>query len=140
VRSASVSEPQTISVQQREYGKSLYGAAVQADNGTVFYGGARSYLKGPTLATFAESEILSVGTVSTNLTYSMDFFGSALSCTKAGQQVTAQLAETISQFEQVNQTSLVYDVWIPKPNSTSSATLWTAISSSTATTAANCAY
>ncbi|KAJ9500063.1 hypothetical protein H2202_004454 [Exophiala xenobiotica] len=123
VRSASVSEPQTISVQQREYGRSLYGAAVQADNGTVFYGGARSYLKGPTLATFAETEILSVGRVSTNLTYPMDFFGPALSCTKAGQQVTAQSAETISQFEQVNQTSLVYDVWIPKPNATSNATL-----------------
>ncbi len=53
----------------------------------------------------------------------MDFYGPALSCTKAGQQVTAQLTETISEFEQVNQTSLVYDVWIPKPNSTSNATL-----------------
>jgi hypothetical protein len=123
VVSASISEPKVISVQQRDFGKSLYAAAVQADNGTVFYGGARSYLKGPTLATLVETEILSVGAPSTNLTYSMAFYGPAISCSKADPQATTQLSGIVTEFQASNQTSLLYDAWVPKPNATSNETL-----------------
>ncbi|OQV00592.1 hypothetical protein CLAIMM_06069 [Cladophialophora immunda] len=123
VVSASETEPTTITVQQREYGKTSYGAAVEADNGTVFYGGARSYLKGPTLAMLAETEILSVGTFPTNLTWSMGFFGPAISCSTAGAEVTAQLTKIILPYQQRNQTSLMYDTWIPRPVASPNSTL-----------------
>ncbi|KIX94157.1 uncharacterized protein Z520_10183 [Fonsecaea multimorphosa CBS 102226] len=123
VVSASATEPSTISVQQREYGKGSYGAPVIADNGTVFYGGARSYLKGPTLATLFETEILSVGTFPTNLTWSMGFFGPAVSCSTAGAEVTLQLTNIILPYQKRNQTSLMFDAWIPRPAASSNDTL-----------------
>ena len=106
---AHVSEPQNVSVQQREFGKSSYAAAIQVDNGTVFYGGARSYLKGPTLAMLVETEVLSVAAFSTNLTWSMDFHGPAISCSKAETEVTTQLMNTILPNQKANKTSLMYD-------------------------------
>ncbi|ETI24513.1 hypothetical protein G647_03882 [Cladophialophora carrionii CBS 160.54] len=117
VVSASVSQPRNVSVQQREYGKSSYAAAVQADNGTVFYGGARSYLKGPTLAMLVETKALSVGSFSTNLTWSMEFHGPAISCSKAGPEVTSQLTDMILPYQKANKTSLMYDAWVPRPSS-----------------------
>ncbi|KAL2394035.1 hypothetical protein ABEF93_002634 [Exophiala dermatitidis] len=119
---ASISQPATISVQQRDYGSGLYAASIQADNGSVFYGGARSYLKGPTLATLVETEILSVGTFATNLTYSLDFYGPAVSCSKADNQIVTQLTEIITKYQDKNKTSLMYDVWVPKPDLASNAT------------------
>lgn len=119
VVSGSATEPKAISVQQREFGKSSYAAAVTADNGTVFYGGARSYLKGPTLAMLVETEVLSVGAFSSNLTWSMDFHGPAISCSKAGSEITTQLTSIILPYQKANQTSLMYDAWIPKSNSSS---------------------
>ena len=123
VVSAPTSELKSISVQQRGYGNSSYAAAVNADNGTVFYGGARSYLKGPALAMLVETEVLSVGTFPTNLTWSMDFFGPALSCSKAGAEVTQRLTDMIQPYQEANQTSLMYDVWVPKPTSSGNDTL-----------------
>ena len=114
---ASTTEPRNISVPQREYGKSSYAAVVKADNGTVFYGGARSYLKGPALAMLVETTVLSLGTFSSNLTWSMDFHGPAIQCSKAGPEITAQLTDIILPYQQVNQNSLMYDAWIPKPSS-----------------------
>jgi hypothetical protein len=96
---------------------------VQADNGTVFYGGARSYLKGPTLAMLVETEVLSVGSFSTNLTWAMDFHGPAVSCSKAGPEVTAQLTNIILPYQEANKTSLMYDAWVPRPSSSSNQTL-----------------
>ncbi|KAL2423855.1 hypothetical protein ABEF95_008619 [Exophiala dermatitidis] len=119
---ASITQPATVSVQQREYGSGLYAASIQADNGSVFYGGARSYLKGPTLATLVETEILSVGTFATNLTYSLDFYGPAVSCSKADDQIVAQLTEAITRYQDKNTTSLMYNVWVPKPDEVSNAT------------------
>ena len=108
-----------VPVQQREYGKSSYAAAVQADNGTVFYGGARSYLKGPALAMLVETEVLSLGAFLTNLTWSMDFHGPALSCSKAGPKITTELTNTILAYQKANTTSPMYDTWIPRLSSSS---------------------
>ncbi|OAL33093.1 hypothetical protein AYO20_07575 [Fonsecaea nubica] len=122
VVSASTSEPKTISVPQREYGKTSYGAAVTATtNDTVFYGGARSYLKGPTLTTLTETEILSVSVggdafpTNSNLTWSMGFFGPAISCSAAGVEVTTRLTDLILPYQQQKQVSLMYDAWVPRP-------------------------
>ncbi|EXJ60638.1 hypothetical protein A1O7_04791 [Cladophialophora yegresii CBS 114405] len=120
---ASVSQQRNVSIQQREYGKSSYGAAVQADNGTVFYGGARSYLKGPTLAMLVETNVLSIGSFSTNLTWSIGFHGPAISCSKAGPEVTSQLTNIILPYQQANKTSLMYDAWVSRPSSSSNQAL-----------------
>ena len=119
VVAASISVPSNVTVQQRDYGKSSYAAAVVADNGTVFYGGAKSYLKGPTLAMLVETEVLSVGTFTTNLTWSMDFHGPAISCSKPGAEVATQLTNIILPYQKANETSLMYDAWIPVPDNPS---------------------
>jgi len=123
VVSAPHSELKTVAVQQREYGSGLYGAAVTTANGTAFYGGARSYLKGPTLATLVETEVLSVGFSSTNLTYSLDFDGPAVSCSNAGEQMTSSLWKIIGAFQRSENTTLRYDAWIPRPNTTPNSTI-----------------
>lgn len=119
----SASEPALISVQQRDYGRGLYGATIVADNGTAIYGGARSSLKGPTLATLVETEILSVGSYPTNMTYSLDFLAPALTCTKAGDQVTSKLTSIITQYQTTNETTVVFDTWVPKPDGNSNDTI-----------------
>jgi hypothetical protein len=115
---ATITSPTSLTVLQREYGRSSYAAAVQADNGTVFYGGATSYLKGPTLAMLVETQVLSIGTYSSNLTWSMDFHGPALSCSKASPESTQEVTTTIKEYQTNKSTSLMYDVWIPKPSVT----------------------
>lgn len=119
----ATSEPALVSVQQRQYGSGLYAATIVAENGTAFYGGARSYLKGPALATLAETEILSVGSYPSNMTYSLDFHGPAVKCTKAGDQITSRLASIIVQYQDSNKTTVVFDTWVPKPDGTSNDTV-----------------
>jgi hypothetical protein len=117
---AALSALKTITVQQREYGKSSYADATEAENGTVFYGGARSYLKGPTLAMLVETEVLSLGAFTTNLTWAMDFHGPALSCSQAGPEIATYLADIILPYQTSNRTSLMYNTWIPKSSTSSS--------------------
>lgn len=64
-----------------------------------------------------ETEVLSVGAYPTNLTWSMDFHGPALSCSKAGPEITAQLTDIILSYQKANKTSLMYDTWISRPSS-----------------------
>jgi hypothetical protein len=62
-----------------------------------------------------ETQVLSMGTYSSNLTWSMDFHGPALSCSKAGPELTKEVTTTIQQYQSNKSTSLMYDVWTPKP-------------------------
>lgn len=118
-----ITKPAIISVQQREYGRGLYAASIIADNGSAIYGGARSYLKGPMMASLVETEILSVGSSATNLTYSLEFYGPAVKCTKAGDQLTANLASIIAQYQSTNKSTVVFDTWVPKPDGNSNQTI-----------------
>ncbi|OAG42788.1 hypothetical protein AYO21_03071 [Fonsecaea monophora] len=85
VVSASTSEPKTITVPQREYGKTSYGVAMATTtNVTVFYG-----VDG--------------------------FFGPAISCSAAGVEVTTRLTDLVLPYHQQKQVLLMYDAWVPRP-------------------------
>ncbi|KIW79748.1 hypothetical protein Z517_06362 [Fonsecaea pedrosoi CBS 271.37] len=107
VVSASTSEPKTITVPQREYGKTSYGAAVAATtNDTVFYRGARDLVG-----------ISGWGRISHQLELDLvdGFFGPAISCSAAGVEVTTRLTDLVLPYQQQKQVLLRYDAWVPRP-------------------------
>lgn len=71
-------------------------------------------LLNPTFATLLANDVLSVQASSTNLTYDLQFYGPAVSCTQSDDSDFQLARNAISQYENLAQTRVFYYGWVPQ--------------------------
>lgn len=105
----------SLNIPQRAYTTPTNLYCGTKDNGnTTSYLSMATGLLNPTFATVLANNVLSVQASPTNLTYDIQFYGPAVSCTRSEDDDLQLARDAISQYESSTQFRVFYYGWAPQ--------------------------
>jgi hypothetical protein len=106
----------TLTVPQRNYEThSLQYCGVTTDGNTTSYASMTTGLLNPTFSTVLSNSVLPVQAFSTNLSYSTQFFGPAVSCDPAGDEAFSWAKKAMLEYQESTNSHVFYFGWAPQP-------------------------